>query len=133
METKTQDHYGAMEKCRAVLAVWTERKQASRLCREMGVSASLFSQWQDRALTGMLTALEPRSARAGTDGPALSAQVKRLLDRTVLLEGIGPRPVTEFRLTMTQSQQKTVRWLLLGALPGGVLVFGWLVWLARRK
>jgi hypothetical protein len=51
----------------------------------------------------------------------------------VFLEGIGPRPVTEFRLTMTQSQQKTVRWLLLGALPGGVLVFGWLVWLARRK
>jgi hypothetical protein len=59
--------------------------------------------------------------------------VNWLLDRTVLLEGIGPRPVTEFRLTMTQSQQKTVRWLLLGALPGGVLVFGWLVWLARRK
>jgi ABC-2 type transport system permease protein len=59
--------------------------------------------------------------------------VNWLLDRTMLLEGIGPRPVTEFRLTMTQSQQKTVRWLLLGALPGGVLVFGWLVWLARRK
>jgi hypothetical protein len=56
-----------------------------------------------------------------------------LLDRTVLLEGIGPRPVTEFRLTMTQAQQKNIRWLLLGALPGGVLVFGWLVWLVRRK
>ena len=56
-----------------------------------------------------------------------------LLDRTVLLEGIGPRPVTEFRLTMTREQQKSVRWLLLGALPGGVLLFGWLVWLVRRK
>ena len=56
-----------------------------------------------------------------------------LLDRTVLLEGIGPRPVTEFRPTMTREQQKSVRWLLLGALPGGVLVFGWLVWLVRRK
>ena len=56
-----------------------------------------------------------------------------LLDRTVLLEGIGPRPVTEFRLTMTREQLKDVRWLLLGALPGGVLAFGWLVWLARRK
>jgi hypothetical protein len=59
--------------------------------------------------------------------------VNWLLDRTVLLDGIGPRPVTEFRLTMTRDQQKTVRWLLLGALPGGVLVFGWLVWLARRR
>ena len=56
-----------------------------------------------------------------------------LLDRTVLLQGIGPRPVTEFRLTLTREQQKNVRWLLLGALPGGVLAFGWLVWLARRK
>ena len=59
--------------------------------------------------------------------------VNWLLDRTVLLEGIGPRPVTEFRLTMSRDQQQTVRWLLLGALPGGVLIFGWLVWLARRR
>jgi ABC-type uncharacterized transport system involved in gliding motility auxiliary subunit len=56
-----------------------------------------------------------------------------LLDRTVLLQGIGPRPVTEFRLTMTGDQLRNVRWLLLAALPGGVLVFGWLVWLVRRK
>ena len=56
-----------------------------------------------------------------------------LLDRTLLLEGIGPRPVTEFRLTMTRAQLEKVRWLLLGALPGGVLILGWLVWLVRRK
>ena len=56
-----------------------------------------------------------------------------LLDRTTLLKGIGPRPVTEFRLVMTRTQQREVRWLLLGALPGAVLLFGCLVWLARRK
>jgi len=56
-----------------------------------------------------------------------------LLDRTTLLKGIGPRPVTEFRLLMTRAQQREVRWLLLGALPGAVLLFGCLVWLARRK
>jgi hypothetical protein len=56
-----------------------------------------------------------------------------LLDRTTLLKGIGPRPVTEFRLLMTRTQQREVRWLLLGALPGAVLLFGCLVWLARRK
>jgi len=72
---------GAGDKCRAVLAVWTERRPAAAVCRELGVSAALFSQWQDRALAGMLAALEPRGTRAGTDGPALSAQVKRLLDR----------------------------------------------------
>ena len=56
-----------------------------------------------------------------------------LLDRTTLLKGIGPRPVTEFRLLMTRTQQREVHWLLLGALPGAVLLFGCLVWLTRRK
>jgi hypothetical protein len=59
--------------------------------------------------------------------------VNWLLDRTTLLKGIGPRPVTEFRLLMTRPQQREVRWLLLVALPGAVLLMGCLVWLARRK
>ena len=81
MKTTEQDRYGAADKCRAVLAVWMERKKASDLCREMGVSASLLSQWQDRAVSGMLEALEPRGTRDGMEGPALPAQFKRLLDR----------------------------------------------------
>jgi ABC-type uncharacterized transport system involved in gliding motility auxiliary subunit len=56
-----------------------------------------------------------------------------LLDRTTLLTGIGPRPVTEYRLVMTTAKRREVRWLLLGALPGAVLLLGCLVWLARRK
>ena len=55
-----------------------------------------------------------------------------LLDRPQLLEGIGPRPVTEFRLLLTKHQQLQLRWLLLGAMPGSVLFLGWLVWLVRR-
>ena len=96
MKTTEQERIGAVEKCRAVLTVWTERQQAATLCREMGISAALFSQWQDRALSGMLAALEPRGTRAGTDGPALSELVKRLLDRKVRareLETLG-RSVT---------------------------------------
>ena len=81
MKATKQDRYGAVEKCRAVLAVWTERKQAAALCRELGMSAALFSQWQDRALSGMLEALEPRGTRAQVQGPALPLLVKRLLDR----------------------------------------------------
>jgi len=63
----------------------------------------------------------------------LNYAVNWLLDRQELLAGISPRPVTEFRLLITQHQRHQLRWLLLGALPGGVLVFGWLVWLVRRK
>ena len=56
-----------------------------------------------------------------------------LLDRPQLMEGMGPRPVNEYRITTTQSQMQTVQWLLLGALPGAVLGWGGLVWLRRRK
>ena len=70
---------------------------------------------------------------SGGNRDFLNAAVNWLCDRSPLLEGIGPRPVTEFRLQITQHQQRQLRWLLLAALPGGVLVLGWLVWLVRRK
>lgn len=56
-----------------------------------------------------------------------------LLDRTELLEGLGPRSIVEFRLAMTASQLRQTRWVLLGALPGGMLLIGCLVWFRRRK
>jgi ABC-type uncharacterized transport system involved in gliding motility auxiliary subunit len=56
-----------------------------------------------------------------------------LLDRTQLLEGIGPRPLTDYRILMTNAQLQTARWVLLSALPGSVLLLGGLVWLRRRK
>jgi gliding motility-associatede transport system auxiliary component len=69
----------------------------------------------------------------GANRDFVSYAANWLLDRTTLLKGIGPRPVTEYRLWMTSTQQAEVRWLLLGALPGAVLLLGGLVWLARRK
>ncbi|MFO1476338.1 MAG: Gldg family protein [Verrucomicrobiota bacterium] len=59
--------------------------------------------------------------------------VNWLLDRTVLLEGLGPQPVGEYRLLMTRPQLQAVEWILLAAMPGGILVFGTLVWLRRRR
>ena len=69
----------------------------------------------------------------GVNRDFVSYAVNWLLDRPQLLDGIGPRPVTEFRLLLYRHQQQQLRWLLLGALPGSVLFFGWLVWLVRRK
>ena len=71
--------------------------------------------------------------QGGANADFAGYAVNWLLDRTTLLKGIGPRPVMEFRLLMTRAQRREVRWLLLGALPGAVLLFGCLVWLARRK
>ena len=52
----------AKEKCRAVLSVWTERRKPGEVCRELGVAWSILNQWQERAMEGMLVALQPRAA-----------------------------------------------------------------------
>ncbi len=77
--------------------------------------------------------LDNRQIESGANRDFVGYAVNWLLDRPTLLESIGPRPVIEFRLMMTRVQQRNVRWLLLGALPGGVLALGGLVWLRRRK
>ena len=107
------------------LAVAVEQQAVSGVASTRGTMRMIVA--------GDSSFLDNQMIKAVANSDFAGYAINWLLDRTVLLEGIGPRPVTEFRLTMTQSQQKTVRWLLLGALPGGVLVFGWLVWLARRK
>jgi len=72
-------NYGAMEKCKAVLSVWTERRKNSEVCRELNVPWMVFSSWQKRALEGMLQALEPR---VNLDkGPALSPRLQALLEK----------------------------------------------------
>ena len=49
----------AEEKCRAVLSIWTERCKPGEVCRELGVDWGVLAQWQDRAMEGMLMALQP--------------------------------------------------------------------------
>ena len=56
-----------------------------------------------------------------------------LLDRSRLLEGIGPRPVQEYRISLTRAQLRHARWILLVVLPGTVLTAGLVVWMRRRR
>ena len=56
---KGSDHT-AQEKCRAVLSVWTERRRPTEVCQELGIPWHLLNQWQERAMEGMLLALQPR-------------------------------------------------------------------------
>jgi hypothetical protein len=58
--------------------------------------------------------------------------VNWLLDRTQLLQGMSPKPINEYRMVMTHTQLKAAEWILLGAIPGGVLLLGAIVWLRRR-
>lgn len=63
-----------------------------------------------------------------------NSAINWLVDRPqMLLTGIGPRPIKEYKLVVTSAQSQTLRWILLGAMPGAVLLLGGLVWLRRRS
>ncbi len=76
---KGPDHT-AEEKCRAVLSVWTERRKPGEICRELGVAWSILNPWQERAMEGMLSALQPR-APVTEKTVALSSRLAVLLER----------------------------------------------------
>lgn len=80
------------EQCRAVLGIWTEKRSVEQVCRELGVARKILQQWQERAMDGMLRALQPREGREEERGPALAPKVKRLLERRAMeQEGRLPR------------------------------------------
>ena len=55
-----------------------------------------------------------------------------LMDQRQLMQGIGPRPVAEYKLMMTRAQMTSIRWIFLAGMPGAILALGGLVWLRRR-
>ena len=69
--------YTATEKVQAILAVWTERCAPTEVCRQLQIPWITFNQWQQRAMTGMLQALEPRTVLH----QALSPRLQRLLQK----------------------------------------------------
>lgn len=94
-------NHGAMEKCQAVLAVWTERRRPAEVCRELGIPWMVLSEWQKRAMEGMLQALEPR---VNLDkGPALSPRLLALLEKKRL------RLPAQGRLEKTLSRAQEAR------------------------
>jgi transposase-like protein len=97
--------HSAAEKAQAVLAIWTERVKPAEVMRALGVPYLTLQQWQERAMEGMLQALEPRTNLA--DGAALSPRLQALLQKRQMATGqeklqarlqrlqeIAPEPVT---------------------------------------
>jgi hypothetical protein len=62
-----------------------------------------------------------------------SYAINWLLARDELLVGVPPRPIADYKLTMTAAQMTGARWILMAAMPGVALVLGALVWLRRRR
>ncbi len=84
MKTGPMRDYTGRDQCRAVLAVWTEKRSVKQVCGELGVSGKVFQLWQERAMEGLLKALQPREGREEERGPALNPRMKRLLDRKAM-------------------------------------------------
>jgi transposase-like protein len=80
-EKKGRSGHPAEQKCRAVLSVWTERRKPGEVCRELGIGWSILNQWQDRAMEGMLLALQPRVPVE--KGVALNPRLAVLLERKI--------------------------------------------------
>jgi len=99
MEEK-KGRYTAEEKCRAVLSVWTERRTPGEVCRELGVAWTVLNQWQERAMEGMLLALQPRVPKM-EKAVALNARLAVLLERKS-----GAMKGLERRLARLQSRAK---------------------------
>lgn len=97
-------NYGPMEKCKAVLSVWTERRRPAEICREMSIPWMVLSQWQKRAMEGMLQALEPRVSL--DKGPALSSRLQSMLEKKRLAIMAG---TVQSRLDRTLSKAQEAR------------------------
>ena len=84
-------------------------------------------------VTGDSLFLDNRQIESALNRDFTDYAVNWLLERNVLLQGLGPRPVAFYRLLVSKTQMQTLQWILLGALPGGILLFGSIVWLVRRR
>jgi transposase-like protein len=103
-KTKRQisTNYSAMEKAQAVLAVWTERCKAAEVCRQMQINNMTFHHWQNRAMEGMLQALESRVNLA--KGEVLSPRLQALLHKRVLNPNKLEKRLQQIQLAKTQEQ-----------------------------
>lgn len=79
---RTSRRFSAADKCRAVLALWTERQSLTELCRDLGVSWNVLNQWQETAMAGLLQALEPKRKVPCGQVP-LSTRLQGLLERNL--------------------------------------------------
>jgi len=72
--------FDPQKKITAVLSIWTERCTASEVCRDMDVSWTLLDRWQNQAMEGIVTALEPKKKQRDV---ALNARLTKLIEKVV--------------------------------------------------
>jgi transposase-like protein len=74
--------FSAKQKSQAVLALWSGRRSTSSLSKELGVPWGILRSWESRALSGMLTALDPNWRQPAEKPCALPERLEKLLIQT---------------------------------------------------
>jgi len=75
--------FTAKEKCQAVLALWSGRRSAAALTKELGVPWAILNLWEKRALAGALTALDPLWKQPEEGPLRLPNRLERLMEQTL--------------------------------------------------
>jgi len=86
MKKEKRAPLAAQDRCRAVLSVWSERRKPSQICRTLDIQWTVLQNWEQRALEGMMRALQPREKQA--PGPMLSDRLIKLLKKKEAKEGV---------------------------------------------
>ena len=85
-QRKARKRVSARLKVQAVLSVWSARRSASQVCRELGVNWGSLHGWERKGMQGILKAL-------GGETPAASPQRELGKRLEGLLSGLtGPLP-----------------------------------------
>ena len=101
--TYRSNAHSPQEKCEAVLAVWTERRKPSVICRELQINWGQLNQWQDQALEGMLRALEGRSRQ--DERTTLTNTLQKLFEKKGLRSKTALDDKLRKRLEQVQSKE----------------------------
>lgn len=80
---RQQKVFSVKEKSQSVLALWSGRRSASTLMKELGVPWGVLNSWEKRALNGMLTALDPTWKQPEEGQLKLSGRLERLMEQTL--------------------------------------------------
>jgi len=81
--------------------------------------------------SSVMFANAPLMAAANADFATLS--LNWLLNRDVFLSDIPPRAITEYTMSITEHQMRTLAWIFLGLAPTAAMLIGFFVWLRRRS
>lgn len=82
---RTRRVFDPQQKITAVLSIWTERRTTAQVCQQLDISPALLGQWQNLAIEGMLTALDPKQKEPV---PELNHRLSRLIEKKLA----GPTP-----------------------------------------